>query len=171
MTETFLAAGYGSFLLALALALDWLARHTHHRSDRYRTAGFAYHEHLDAWECPEGQHLWRHEDDRERRLVRYRGKPRVCNACPAKPRCTDSDEGREIVRFLDPWIASEAGRFHRGVSVLLVGLAGLIAVVALVRNHELEGLLVLGPLLATAALVAWRLALALRPRPVPAPAR
>ncbi len=171
MTETLLAASYGTFLLLFALGLDVLARHTQRRSDRYRTAGFTYHEHLDAWECPEGQHLWRHEHDEERRLVRYRGKPHVCNACAVKQRCTDSDEGREIVRFLDPWIVSEAGRFHRGVSVLLVGLAGLIALVALVRNHDPLDMLVLGSLLAVTSLIGRRLVPALRPRPVAAAAR
>ena len=34
--------------------------------------------------------------------------------------------GREIVRAVDPWPHSEAGRFHRGLSLLLVVLAGLV---------------------------------------------
>jgi hypothetical protein len=155
--EVVLAAGYAAFLLAAALGLDAFARHTHRRSERYRTAGFRYHEHLDAWECPEGQHLWPHEHDHERRLVRYRGKPLVCNACPSKHRCTDSDEGREIVRFLDPWIASEAGRFHRAFSLVLVALAALVAVVGLARHHAVAETVVLAAVLAAATLVAHRL--------------
>ena len=54
--------------------------------------------------------------------MRYRAKAHVCNACPRKDACTDSDHGREIVRPLDPWPHSEAGRFHRGISLLLVVL-------------------------------------------------
>lgn len=41
----------------------------------------------------------------------------VCNACPSKHRCTDSDRGREIVRPLDPWPHSEAGRLHRATGI------------------------------------------------------
>jgi hypothetical protein len=66
----------------------------------------------------------------------------ICNACPSKPECTDSDEGREIVRALDPWPHSEAGRFHRGVCLVLVSLAGLIALMELIRHHESAELLV-----------------------------
>ena len=37
-----LAAGYGLFLALSALGLDALARHSHRRAARYRTAGFTY---------------------------------------------------------------------------------------------------------------------------------
>ena len=156
-TEALLAAGYAAFLLCAALGLDLLAGHTHRRSLRFRTAGFTYHEHLDAWICPEGEHLWPSEHDRERRLVRYRARPQVCNACPAKARCTDSDEGREVVRFLDPWIRTEAGRFHRTLALTLVALASLVAAIGLARNHAGLEVLLLGGLLALAAVLAQRL--------------
>jgi hypothetical protein len=133
--EVVLFVGYATFLLAAAVALEWLSAHTHRRALRYRTAGFAYDEVHDHWECPEGEHLWPHEFDHERRLVRYRAKAHVCNGCARKDACTDSDEGREIVRPLDPWPHSEAGRFHRGVSLLLVALALLVLVVGIARNH------------------------------------
>ena len=153
--EPSLVIGYALFLLACALVLDLLARHSHNRAARYRTAGFSYHGHLDAWVCPEGEHLWLHETDEVARLARYRGRPQVCNACPAKPRCTDSDDGREVVRALDPWPHSEAGRFHRGIAVFLVALGMLMALAELVRHHrplEAAALLVLLALLAAAAL-------------------
>ena len=38
--------------------LDWLARHSHARSERYRTAGFRYHPQHDVWVCPQDQMLW-----------------------------------------------------------------------------------------------------------------
>jgi hypothetical protein len=114
--EVFLAAGYAVFLLGVSLGLDLLARHSYSRSERYRTAGFTYHHKSDAWICPQNQHLTRSEVDHERRLVRYRGRPQVCNHCPSKTNCTDSEEGREVVRAMDPWPHSEAGRFHRGIS-------------------------------------------------------
>ena len=146
--EVALAVGYGLFLLATAVGLDRLARHSHRRSERYRTAGFRYHEHLDAWECPEGQHLWLHEHDHERRLLRYRGKPHVCNACPRKPSCTDSDEGREVVRMLDDWPRLEVGRFHRALAAMLALLAALISLAALIRHHGGLETAVLGGLVA-----------------------
>ena len=146
--EALLASGYAIFLLLVALGLDLMARHSHRRSDRYRTAGFIYHHHLDAWECPEGEHLQRTEVDHELRLARYRARAHVCNACPSKQGCTDSDDGREVARALDPWPHSEAGRFHRGICVVLVALAALIAALALARNTEPSELLLLGSVLA-----------------------
>lgn len=153
--EVLLAAGYAGFLLVAAGVLEWLSAHTHRRSLRYRTAGFDYDAQHDHWRCPEGQHLWPHEFDHERRIVRYRAKAHICNGCPRKADCTDSDRGREIVRPLDPWPHSEAGRFHRGVALVLVALALLVLVVEGVRNHApAEAALLLG--LGATALVAGR---------------
>jgi hypothetical protein len=134
--EVLLAAGYASFLLLCAAVIEWLSAHTHRRALRYRTAGFTYDAGQDHWQCPEGQQLWPHAFDTERRLVRYRAKAHICNGCPRKDACTDSDHGREIVRPLDPWPHSEAGHFHRGVSLVLIALAVLVLVVAGARNHE-----------------------------------
>ncbi len=82
--EVVLAAGYAACSLAGAFVLEWLSAHTHRRSLRYRTAGFTYDEAHDHWQCPEGEHLWPHEFDHERRLVRYRAKAHICNGCPRK---------------------------------------------------------------------------------------
>lgn len=168
--EVLLAAGYGAFLLLAAAVMEWLSAHTHRRSLRYRTAGFTYDERHDRWQCPEGQHLWPHEFDSDRRLVRYKAKAHVCNGCPRKDACTDSDTGREVVRALDPWPHSEAGRFHRGLSLLLVALAILVVTVGLVRHHEpAEAALMVG-LLAVAAVVGRWLARDFRAHPAGFPA-
>ena len=156
--EVLLAAGYATLLTGSAFALEWLSAHTHRRALRYRTAGFAYDEAHDHWLCPEGEQLWPHELDRERRLVRYRARPHVCNACASKHRCTDSDDGREIVRPLDAWPHSEAGRFHRVIALLMVALAGLVLVVELARHHAPpEVALLLGLLASTALAGRWLL--------------
>ena len=156
--EVLLAAGYAGALVLGAFVLEWLSAHTHRRSLRYRTAGFTYDETHDHWQCPEGQHLWPHEFDHERRLVRYRAKAHVCNGCPRKGDCTDSDLGREVVRPLDPWPHSEAGRFHRMLSLLMVALAMLILVVAGARNHAVPEAALLLALLACSAFAArWLL--------------
>ena len=156
--EAVLAAAYAGALIAGAFLLESLSALTHRRSLRYRTAGFTYHESLDAWKCPEGQHLWRHQVDESLRVVRYRGKARVCNACPRKSDCTDSDRGREIVRPLDPWPHSEAGRFHRGISLVVVVLANLILLVAIIRHHEPAETLVLLGVMVAGLLAGHRLA-------------
>jgi len=161
-TEVYLALGYAAFLMAAAGLLDLMARHSHARSERYRTAGFDYDHGLDAWTCPEGQYLHRVGIDHQRRLAHYRARADVCNACPAKAECTDSDSGREIARALDPWPHSEAGRFHRGIALAMVGLAALILVLAAVRHHEPDELGLLVPATAAVAVIIGRASAAFR---------
>lgn len=168
--EVVLASGYGAFLLLAAVVIEWLSAHTHRRSLRYRTAGFAYDSTHDHWTCPEGEHLWPHEFDSERRLVRYKAKAHICNGCPRKDACTDSETGREVVRPLDPWPHSEAGRFHRGLSLLLVVLAVLVVAVGLIRHHEPVEAAPLVVLLLAAALIGRWLLRDLRAHPANFPA-
>src|SRR5215216_6362565 len=168
--EIYLVAGYAAFLVASALALEWLSAHTHRRALRYRTAGFTYDETQDHWECPEGQQLRPHEFDHERRLVRYRAKAHICNGCPRKDSCTDSDDGREVVRPLDPWPHSEAGRFHRAIAVMLVALALFVLVVGAARNHAPAEAALLLALMASVLLVGQRLVRDLRSHPANFPA-
>jgi hypothetical protein len=147
-TESLLGAGYGLFLVLVAVGLDALARHSHRRSELYRTAGFTYLSHVDTWECPEGERLHRIETDVRQRLARYRARAEVCNACPRKGACTDSDTGREVTRALDPWPHSEAGRFHRGIAIAIVGFGALVVCAAGALNHDSGDLAVLGAALA-----------------------
>ena len=163
--EGVLIAAYALFLLGAAAGLDRLARHSHRRSLRYRTAGFSFRPDLDVWECPEGEFLRRIDTDHERRLVRYRARAAVCNACPAKGDCTDSDEGRELVHSLDPWPHSEAGRFHRGICVVLATLAALLAAVGLARSSGPSDAAALAALVVASILVAARLLASLRRTP------
>jgi hypothetical protein len=154
--EVLLALGYAGALVLGALVLEWLSAHTHRRSLRWRTAGFTFVAEHDHWVCPEGEHLWPHEFDHERRLVRYRAKAHVCNGCPSKAACTDSADGREIVRPLDPWPHSEAGRFHRVIALLMLVLALLVLAAAGVRHHTpAESAALLGALGATLGVVRW----------------
>ena len=155
--EALLAAAYAGLLTAGGLMLDRLARHTHERSGRFRTNGFSFRAELDAWECPEGEYLHRIELDHSARIVRYRARAAVCNTCPAKDGCTDSDEGREVTRSLDPWPRSESGRFHRAISFVMVALAALVCLVAMLRNTAPLELLLLGAGLAALVLIAAKL--------------
>ena len=142
--ESLLAAGYALFLCLVALGLDALARHSHRRSELYRTAGFSFDAQHDAWECPEGERLHRIETDHQLRLARYRARAHVCNACPRKGDCTDSDTGRELTRALDPWPHSEVGRFHRGIAVAIVGFGILVLGAGAALHHGPADLAVLG---------------------------
>ncbi len=124
--EVLLASGYAVFLVAVAIGLEMLGRHTHQRSRQYYAAGFKYHQHLNIWECPAGQHLKLSAVDSERRIAHYRAEARSCNSCALKKNCTESEDGRKLEHHLDSWLQSEVHRFHRGISVALLFLAGLI---------------------------------------------
>lgn len=164
-SETIMVAGYAIFLVAAAGGLDTLARHTHDRSERFRTAGFTYHSQHDHWVCPENQLLWPQDYDAQHRLIRYRAKPHICNACPTKHRCTTSHLGRELVRPLDAWPHSEAGRFHRAIGLVLVGLAGLITAAEVIRHHNPAELTLLAATAVLISTAAWWLTGHLRATP------
>ena len=155
--EVLLAGGYALFLVVVAVGLDVTARMSASRSARYRTAGFRYDPHHDAWECPEGEYLPRVETDHDRRIARYRARAHVCNGCSAKGDCTDSSLGREIAQPIDPWPHSDVGRFHRALSVVLVALAALIVCVEALRNHAPADLLALALPAAVTAIAGPRL--------------
>ena len=155
--EVLLAGGYAVFLLLVALGLELLARHSHHRSKQMDVAGFRYHRQHDVWECPTGQQLKPLAADYGQRLVRYRAPAHICNACSIKHLCTASAEGREIEHDPDSWLKSEIARFHRGLSLALLFLAGLLLVVEMVRHERPTELLVLSGFLVPIALIGSQL--------------
>ena len=156
--EVFLAGAYAIFLLIVALGLELVARHAHHRSRQMRVAGFRYHRQHDVWECPTGQQLKPIATDYTmRRLVRYRAPAHVCNACSIKHLCTESDEGREIEHNPDSWLQSEIARFHRGISLALLFLAALLLVVEMLRHKRPMELLMLSGFLVPIALLGSQL--------------
>jgi hypothetical protein len=164
-TESLLAAGYALFLALVGIGLDALARHSQRRSELYRTGGFTYLAHLDAWECPEGERLHRIETDLHQRLARYRARAHVCNACPRKGDCTDSDEGREVARMLDPWPHSEAGRFHRVIAIAVVGFGILVILAGAALHHASADMALLGAALLVNTIVGLYLWADLRSAP------
>jgi hypothetical protein len=155
--EVVLSSGYAVFLLAVAAILEKVAKHSHRRAEQYELAGFRYHAGFDRWECPEGNHLERIESDLERRMVRYRAPAHYCNACAKKKDCTDSDDGREIEQRLDSWLQTGLSQFHRGLSLALVFLAGLLLAVEAVRYPEARAVKLLVALLLLVILSGARL--------------
>jgi hypothetical protein len=155
--EVVFAVSYAVFLVAVAFALEFLARHSHKRSEHYRNSGFVYFQKMDVWECPAGRQLTRTDVDYERRIVRYRAPADACNACSLKKNCTDSNEGRVLESCLDPWLESELRRFHRGVSLALLLLATIILLAETVRNPEPRELIIVGGLLIPIGIVEAKL--------------
>jgi hypothetical protein len=132
-TEVLLADAYALFLVGVALILEFAARRSHHRSERYRNGGFVYKRALDVWECPTGHHLQREKTDYELKIAHYRAPAHKCNACAFKKYCTDSEEGRLLESRLDGWLQSELSRFHRVISLALLLLAAVVLAAELLR--------------------------------------
>jgi hypothetical protein len=124
--DVLFGGGYAIFLVGVAVILERVAFHSHRLSKQLEVAGFKYHAAHDLWECPEGQHLERHRTDYQFRIVMYRAPAHACRACARREQCTDSADGRRIEHRLDSWLESELRRFHRGLSLVLLLLAGLI---------------------------------------------
>lgn len=81
-------------------------------------------------------------------MVTYRAPAHVCNACHCRGNYTDSEDGRRIKHRLDSWLQSELRRFHRGISVVLLLLAGLILAAQMSRQDtSADWLVILGLLL------------------------
>lgn len=75
------------------------------RSSFYGTSRFTYDAERDAYRCPQDQVLTRLAVKPSVEKVEYRASAAVCNACPAKAACTDSEHGRLVSRpFATPYL-------------------------------------------------------------------
>ena len=164
--EVWLAAGYCLAMVGLAYVIDGLARRAASVSEGGVAGGFRYHADHDAWQCPEDQWLWPHSFDPEHRVMRYRGSPSVCNACPVKHTCTTSHSGREVQRAVDAWPASEAARFHRGIACAVVVMGLVWPVGTALTGPGRDSLLVLATVVVTTVLLSLPLWSHLRRTPV-----
>ena len=63
-------------------------------------AAFTYEAEQDQYRCPAHHPLPRRGVKHTEEVVIYRADPGLCNACPVKPQCTTSDQGRMIHRSL-----------------------------------------------------------------------
>jgi hypothetical protein len=71
------------------------------RSDGYGKGQFRYDAAGDVYQCPHGTVLRRVGVSEIQRAIRYLAPAEVCNACPAKARCTSGESGRAITRSFD----------------------------------------------------------------------
>jgi hypothetical protein len=68
------------------------------RTPFYPTERFHYEAEYDVFVCPQGQTIPLHAVWKSRQYYLYRANAQVCNSCPVKPECTDSQTGRNLVR-------------------------------------------------------------------------
>ena len=132
--EFVLYLGYALFLALIALLLELVAGHAHRRSATASTIGFTYHPDLDVWDCPQDKHLFPVFSDSVKKTVTYRAPAEICNACPSKAACTDSNNGRTIERRSVESLQYGMQRFHRAISLTLLTLATLILAIEVYRT-------------------------------------
>ena len=117
--SVWLIAVYALIMLAAAWAVDVLGSRSARHSMSWRHSDFMYHDDVDGWRCHEDQWLWPTAFDPDKRVIRYEGAHAICGRCPSKDSCSPTPGPREITRPVDPWPYSDAGRFHRGVGLVI----------------------------------------------------
>ena len=125
--EVWLILAYVAVVLAGARLAEALARLHFERARRYAEHGFSYDADADHYHCPQGERLSLHLVEPDTRLAIYRAPATRCNACPLKASCTPHDEGRHIYRPLAAWAETDIGRFHRRVSMLMIGVGAIFS--------------------------------------------
>jgi len=138
-----LVSGYAGVLLVIAWLFDRMGARSAERSARWRTGNFVYHEDQDAWKCHEDQWLWPASFDPDKRVIRYQGQHAICGRCPVKDECSPTPGPRELTRQLDPWPYSDAGRFHRGISLAVAAVAIFMPTAMLLGAHDVADVIVL----------------------------
>ncbi len=135
-SDVLIIVGYAAFLLLVAWGFERAARFSHRRVKGFRNLRFRYHEHLGAWQCPEGTYLLLEEIDYERKIARYKAPAHRCNRCSLKSLCTDSPDGRELYHSIRDWSESEMGRFQLVIALTLVVLCSLMLAIAAAIYHS-----------------------------------
>ena len=153
-----LVSGYALLLLLIAWALDRAGARSSARSAAWRTGNFLYHENQDAWKCHQDQWLYPVAFDPEKRVIRYQGQHAICGRCPVKAECSPTPGPREVTRPIDPWPHSEAGRFHRGISLSVGVIAVLMPTAMLTAARNTADVVCLLAVIGTGVLVTRPLA-------------
>jgi hypothetical protein len=82
------------------------------RTPFYGRSKFTYDAERDVYICPQGQMLTRHTASYTDRKLHYRAKPKVCNACSVKPKCTSGYGGRLVQRDFDEAYLQRVRDYH-----------------------------------------------------------
>jgi hypothetical protein len=118
-----LLLAYLAVLWVSGWLLELLARTHFERAERYAHHAFAYDATLDHYECPQGERLTLDTFDDRNKLAIYKAPASSCNACMLKAFCTPGDEGRRVYRPLAEFHETDIGRFHRGLSLVILAVA------------------------------------------------
>jgi hypothetical protein len=167
--EIFLVCGYAGLLIGVAWLLDVLGQRSARRSRQWKETNFVFHEDNGAWKCHEDHWLWPASFDPEKRVIRYRGQHEICGRCPVKDACAPGVDAREITAPVDPWPYSEAGMFHRGMSLCILAAAFVLPAAMLIAARSVAEYVTLTATLVVVALAAWPMARSLRNKPVSIP--
>lgn len=146
--SVWLVAVYALALLGVGWLVDVLGSRSARRSLNWRHADFVYHDDVDGWTCHEDQWLWPTAFDPEKRVIRYEGAHAICGRCPAKDTCSPTPGPRERTRPVDPWPYSEAGRFHRGLGLVIAVVGCFLCVSLMVLFTSAADRVLLGATLA-----------------------
>jgi Transposase DDE domain/Transposase domain (DUF772) len=73
---------------------------------------FVYDAERDAYRCPGGETLRLRTHKHAERLRVYQAPAATCNACPLRPRCTDSTKGRQVTRSFDEAFLERVRGYH-----------------------------------------------------------
>ncbi len=138
-----MVSGYAAVLLGVAWLFDQMGQRSATRSARWRTGNFVYHSDQDAWKCHEDQWLWPASFDPDKRVIRYAGQHAICGRCPVKEECSPTPGPRELTRQVDPWPFSDAGRFHRGISLCVGVIAIFMPTAMMFGAHDVADVIVL----------------------------
>jgi transposase len=83
-----------------------------HRTSFYGKHAFRYDPEQDAYMCPNDEWLRLSKVAYTEREKRYQGNAATCNACPLKPQCTTSDQGRLLKRSFDEEYLEQVRAYH-----------------------------------------------------------
>lgn len=87
---------------------DW-----EHMTPYYGPAQFTYDAAHDVYHCPQGQPLRPFRREPKAEKVEYRADPAICNVCPVKAQCTQSDQGRQLHRSFYAHYLERVKSYHQ----------------------------------------------------------
>jgi hypothetical protein len=131
--ELWLILGYVVVILVGARLAEALAQVHFNRAWRFAEAGFEYDAAGDHYSCPQGERLALHVLQSDSRLAVYSAPASSCNGCSFKGTCSPHDDERQLYRPLAAWTETDIGRFHRRLSMVMIGIGAVFSFGALAR--------------------------------------
>jgi hypothetical protein len=86
---------------------DW-----EHKTSLYGPSKFTFDVVQDHYICPAGQPLRRFRTEYQAEKVEYRANAAICNSCPLKAQCTESQHGRQLHRYFNAHYLERVQSYH-----------------------------------------------------------